>query len=114
MFADRRVAILVGGHDRGLDYEPLADGIAARDLPTLVVTMPDCGPRIGKAVAARWAARVETVDASDLRAAVQAAYQWCRPDGVVLLSPAAPSFGQFRDYRERASAFADAAHACRT
>jgi UDP-N-acetylmuramoylalanine--D-glutamate ligase len=113
-FADRRVALLVGGHDRGLDYEPLADGIAAREMPTLVVTMPDCGPRIGKAVAARGATQVETVDASDLRTAVHAAYRWCQPDGVVLLSPAAPSFGQFRDYRERASAFVDAAHACGT
>jgi UDP-N-acetylmuramoylalanine-D-glutamate ligase len=30
---------------------------------------------------------------------------------VVLLSPAAPSFGQFRDYRDRAEAFAHAMRA---
>ena len=29
--------------------------------------------------------------------------------GVVLLSPAAPSFGRFADYRDRAGAFAEAA-----
>ena len=34
-----------------------------------------------------------------------------RPDGVVLLSPAAPSFGRFQDYRDRAEAFARAARA---
>jgi len=30
----------------------------------------------------------------------------------VLLSPAAPSFGRFRDYRDRADAFARAMRAC--
>jgi len=45
----------------------------------------------------------------DLESAVAAAYRWARPDGVVLLSPAAPSFGRFGDYRERSAAFAEAA-----
>ena len=49
-FAGRPVALLVGGHDRGVDYAPLAKTIAARAAPTLVVTMPDNGPRIGQAV----------------------------------------------------------------
>jgi UDP-N-acetylmuramoylalanine-D-glutamate ligase len=31
---------------------------------------------------------------------------------VVLLSPAAPSFGRFRDYRDRGEAFARAMRAC--
>ena len=31
--------------------------------------------------------------------------RWARPDGVVLLSPAAPSFDRYRDYRARAAAF---------
>src|ERR1700751_4042751 len=33
-FATRPVALLVGGHDRGLDYAPLARTIAARTEPT--------------------------------------------------------------------------------
>ena len=33
-------------------------------------------------------------------------FRWAQPDGIVLLSPAAPSFGAFRDYRDRAEAFA--------
>ncbi len=51
-------------------------------------------------------------DCADLDAAVAAAFAWARPDGVVLLSPAAPSFGRFRDYRDRGDQFAAAMRAC--
>jgi UDP-N-acetylmuramoyl-L-alanine---L-glutamate ligase len=109
-FADRPVALLVGGHDRGLDYAPLGRTIARRGAPTLVVTMPDNGPRIGRAVReAMTAGPVEVIDAASLQAAVEIAFEWARPGGVVLLSPAAPSFGRFADYRERSAAFAEAA-----
>jgi UDP-N-acetylmuramoylalanine--D-glutamate ligase len=108
-FADRPVAHLVGGHDRGVDYGPLAETLAARTAPTLVVTMPDNGPRIGDAVRAVSGARVDVVDAADLEAAVAVAVDWAAAGGVVLLSPAAPSFGRYSDYRERSAAFAAAA-----
>jgi len=42
---------------------------------------------------------------------VTAGYRWARPNGVVLLSPTAPSFGQFRDYRDRGEAFGRAMRA---
>ena len=108
-FADRPVALLVGGHDRGLDYAPLGRTIGARTAPTLVVTMPDNGPRIGQAVRDNTNGQVEVRDAASLGAAVEAAFDWAPAGGVVLLSPAAPSFGRFGDYRERSAAFAEAA-----
>ena len=113
-FEDRAVALLVGGHDRGLDYAPLARAVAARTAPTLVVTMPDNGQRIGAAVREVADGRVEVIDAASLDAAVDTAFAWAQAGGVVLLSPAAPSFGRFVDYRERASAFATAAARCGT
>jgi UDP-N-acetylmuramoylalanine--D-glutamate ligase len=108
-FAERPVALLVGGHDRGLDYASLGRTIAARTAPTLVVTMPDNGPRIGQAVRDAAGQRVEVRDTASLGEAVEAAFEWAPDGGVVLLSPAAPSFGQFSDYRERSAAFAEAA-----
>jgi UDP-N-acetylmuramoylalanine--D-glutamate ligase len=120
-FGGRRVALLVGGFDRGIDYGPLAEGLARRRAPTLVLTMPANGPRIRAAVTEAledWeppggpAPAVEVCDCPDLAVATAAGFAWARPDGVVLLSPAAPSFGAFRDYRDRAAAFAEAARAC--
>jgi len=106
-FPGRAIALIVGGQDRGIDYGQLADGLAARGAPVLVLTLPENGPRIRAAIEAAAADRVEAHDCADLEAAVQQAYAWSRghDDALVLLSPAAPSFGQFRSYRHRSEAF---------
>jgi UDP-N-acetylmuramoyl-L-alanine---L-glutamate ligase len=110
-FPGRRVALIVGGHDRGIDYAPLAAGVLARDAPTYVLTLPDSGPRIRAEIEAEAAAAITVTDFPGLDEAVAAGFRWARPDGVVLLSPAAPSFGRFRDYRDRSEAFAHAVRA---
>jgi UDP-N-acetylmuramoylalanine--D-glutamate ligase len=109
-FTGRRIALIVGGHDRGIDYAPLAAGVAIRAEPTLVLTLPDSGPRI-RAEIQRAAPDAAVTDCADLEAAVGAGFEWARPDGIVLLSPAAPSFGRYRDYRDRGDAFTRAAQA---
>ena len=109
-FPGARIALIVGGHDRGIDYAPLAAGVLARSAPTLVLTLPDSGPRI-RAEIERAAPGVGVADCPGLDEAVAAGFRWARPDGVVLLSPAAPSFGRFRDYRDRSEAFAHAVRA---
>ncbi|HEY8081815.1 MAG TPA: UDP-N-acetylmuramoyl-L-alanine--D-glutamate ligase [Acidimicrobiales bacterium] len=102
----QRIALLVGGHDRGVDYSSLAEVICARRGDTLVVTLPDNGPAIGALVAERGGVTVES--APDVAVAVHTAVRWLDGSGVVLLSPAAPSFSQFRNWEERSDAFATA------
>ena len=104
-FVGRRVALLVGGFDRGIDYAPLAEGLAGRD-DLLVLTLPDSGAAIGRQLRVH---DVDVVDCEGIEQAVERARAWCRPGDVVLLSPAAPSFGRYVDYRARAEAFAQAA-----
>jgi UDP-N-acetylmuramoylalanine--D-glutamate ligase len=110
-YPGRRVALLVGGQDRGIDYAPLARGLQDRGDPTLVIALPDNGERIAAALRTDPAPAVTVEEADDLEAGVRRAHGWARPDGVVLLSPAAPSFGRFRDYRHRAEVFTAAAKA---
>ena len=111
-FPHRRIALIVGGHDRGIDYAPLAAGVLARNAPTYVLTLPDSGPRIRAAIEQSELgpseARAAITDCPGLDDAVAKGFRWAQPDGIVLLSPAAPSFGRFRDYRDRSEAFAQA------
>ena len=111
-YGDRPVAIIVGGFDRGLDYTPLATACASRRAPTWVLGVPQSGerlvPLIEAAVAAEKAAhvRVELFDGPDgFDHAVKRAEEVTPGGGVILLSPGAPSFGRFADYRERGMHF---------
>ncbi|HEU5389924.1 MAG TPA: UDP-N-acetylmuramoyl-L-alanine--D-glutamate ligase [Streptosporangiaceae bacterium] len=114
-FPGRRIALIVGGHDRGIDYAPLAAGLLAREAPTYVLTLPDSGLRIRAQIDAApvpaGCGLADVTDCPDLDSAVAAGFRWAQPDGVVLLSPAAPSFGVFTDYRDRGEAFARAVRA---
>ena len=117
-FPGRRVALIVGGEDRGIDYAPLARVLASRHAQTYVLTLPDSGPRIHAEITGALGGYhagdqvAGVTDCPDLETAVAGGFGWARPDGIVLLSPAAPSFGHFRDYRDRAEAFARAMRAC--
>ncbi|MCU1484383.1 MAG: UDP-N-acetylmuramoyl-L-alanine--D-glutamate ligase [Actinomycetia bacterium] len=111
-FPGRRVALILGGFDRGIDYHPLAHALAGRQEPTLALTLPSSGERIAAAIDATAAEHLELVRCDDLDAAVTRGFAWAAPDGVVLLSPAAPSFGTYRNYRERAEAFTRLALEC--
>ncbi|MEU1886523.1 UDP-N-acetylmuramoyl-L-alanine--D-glutamate ligase [Micromonospora sp. WMMD987] len=100
----RPLTVIVGGTDRGLDYTPLAEHLAERELT--VIGIPDSGSRIVAALAGLPKVRTEVVD--DLVDAVRLARSVTPADGVVLLSPAAPSYGRFRNFEHRSEVFAEA------
>ena len=106
MFRGRPVALLAGGHDRGLDWADFATAMRER-APAAIVTMGQNGPRIHDLlapVAAQCGFVLQGAD--DLEHAVRLARAALPPGGVVLLSPGAPSFGAYRDYTERGRHFA--------
>jgi UDP-N-acetylmuramoylalanine--D-glutamate ligase len=100
--AGRSLTVIVGGHDRGVDWSAFAASIAARTA-VRIITQGSSGPRIARSLREHGMA-VHEVD--DLAAAVARARTLGAPGDVVLLSPGAPSFDQFRDYVARGRAFA--------
>ncbi|MGH9224991.1 MAG: UDP-N-acetylmuramoyl-L-alanine--D-glutamate ligase [Acidimicrobiales bacterium] len=105
VFGDRPLALLVGGFDRDIDYRPLAELLARRTAPTWVFTLPQNGDRIRAAVEA---AGGEAVPCRDLADAVERAAAVVPANGVVLLSPAAASYGLYPHYLARSAAFCEA------
>lgn len=112
VYGGRRVALLVGGHDRGLDWSDFASAMR-RGAPAVVVTMGRNGPRIHELLApVAGEGGFDLHAAADLAGAVDAARAALATSrqpatgDVILLSPGAPSFGPYRDYVERGRDFA--------
>jgi UDP-N-acetylmuramoylalanine--D-glutamate ligase len=101
----RAVTVLVGGHDRGLDWSPFVDATSAAP-PNAIICMGSNGARIEAALRAA-DVHCPVVRLDDLAAAIAIAKARTPAGGVILLSPGAPSFDQFRDYAERGRRFAD-------
>jgi len=103
----RTVTVLVGGHDRGLDWTPFVEAMRAAPAHA-IVCMGSNGARIADALrVAGVACPLRLVD--NLAAAIAAAKARTPAAGVILLSPGAPSFDQFKDYAERGRRFAELA-----
>ena len=114
LYANRPVAVLVGGHDRGLPWEQFADAMREQ-APTAIVTLGhgvagQNGDRIHALLAPLAAAAGFALSqARDLDQAIPLARAALPDGGVVLLSPGAPSFGLYRDYVARGRRFAELA-----
>ena len=109
VFADDAVALIAGGFDRGVDYAPLAEAIVARRVSTVLITTGEAGRRIGAEVS-RLSPQLPQLAVSSMRDAVAVARQSLSNGGVILLSPGAPSFDQYRNWEERSEDFTAIVH----
>ncbi|HKV65706.1 MAG TPA: UDP-N-acetylmuramoyl-L-alanine--D-glutamate ligase [Rhodanobacteraceae bacterium] len=103
----RAVTLILGGHDRGLDWNGFARSLQVHS-PIAIIAQGAAGPRIARTLRdTALACPVE--EAADLASAVAQAKKTTPQGGVVLLSPGAPSFDQFKNYAERGRVFAQLA-----
>jgi len=101
----RQVTVIVGGFDRGVDWNPFAQHVAKYPPHAIVATGAN-GERIVEALCSVESPRFTLVSAPTLDKVIATARELTPPGGVVLLSPGAPSFDQFKDYADRGREFA--------
>ena len=104
VFHEEPVALIAGGFDRGVDYGELADVLVERRRPTVLITMGNAGVRLSDEVHQRRRELIQHV-AKDMLEAVTLARASLTGGGVVLLSPAAPSFDHYHNWEERSDDF---------
>jgi UDP-N-acetylmuramoylalanine--D-glutamate ligase len=106
VFAGRHVALIVGGHDRGVDYAPLARALEASLPRSVVYWTGEAGAAIAGALEAI-SSGVEQRSVRSIEEAVDLASS--RPSvEVVLFSPAAPTPHEEGSYLDRSRRFRQA------
>jgi len=100
-YADRPVTLIAGGQDRGIDYDVLYDYVIAHAVP--IVCLGESGRRMHEALSRRAYGGTELVPS--MEEAVRAAIAKTPCGGVILLSPASPSYDMYKNYIDRAEHF---------
>ena len=98
VYRERAVTVIIGGHDRGIDYAVLVARLKAEPKSGIVL-LDASGRRIRDLLGAGTAA-------DSMHEAVMLAREITPRGGVILLSPAAPSYGRYRSFVERCKDFA--------
>ena len=91
--------LIIGGMDRGIDYKELIDFLNKGNVEN-IICMPTTGHDIAKALINQKTYIVET-----LEEAVKIAKDVTKKEGICLLSPAAASYGFFKNFEERGDMF---------
>ena len=93
--------LIVGGMDRGINYQPLIDFLATSQIANLIL-LPNTAARI-QAQIGDVDYEVKTV--ANMEEAVSLAYDITEPGFSCLLSPAAASYGFYKNFEERGEDF---------
>lgn len=100
-------AVLIGGMDRGIDYGELIEFLSTHPVPHIIL-MEETGQRIFAEIKKYYPGfehleRVALV--YHLQSAVALAKALCRPGSCCVMSPAAASYGIFKNFEERGEVF---------
>ncbi|MEA3479141.1 MAG: UDP-N-acetylmuramoyl-L-alanine--D-glutamate ligase [Bacteroidota bacterium] len=95
--------LILGGHDRMLDYQELISFLILSDIRNLIC-IGDAGKRIYEGLKSQDASQAVFL-ANDFEQVFEIIKKECNPDGICLLSPAAASYDMFNNFEERGDLF---------
>lgn len=88
--------LIAGGHERHQNYAELGKKIDTSNIKTLIL-FPETGERIKKSTSRP---SVQCFSANSMQEAINLAFKHTESGNICLLSPAAPSFTLFKDYKD--------------
>lgn len=91
--------LLIGGLDRGIDYEKLIDYLNNSNVEN-IICMYSVGEKLYKKLDSK-----KAILAKDLYEAIEIAKKITKKDTICALSPAAASYGFFKNFEERGNIF---------
>ena len=109
---DEPTVLIAGGYDKGADYSEWAEKILTKANLNTVILMGDTADKMEKCLIEAEDRLGEAVGSAtkilrrdSMENAVVDAYAEVADEGVVVLSPAAASFGLYKNYKERGNDF---------
>ena len=100
--------LLLGGFDRGIDYEPLVTYLKENTLPYILIT-----GQAGQAIKTKLHAagyNGNILEYTDMQSAFEIIKRLAKSGDVCLLSPAAASYDRYKNFEERGRVFKDLAN----
>ena len=91
--------LIFGGQDRGVDYRNFANQLSRSTIKNFIY-FPGTGPKIAKLIKGK---NKNLLAANSMKEAVQLAFKYTKKS--CLLSTAAPSFGLFKNYKDRSAQY---------
>lgn len=106
---ERVRTIILGGTDRGLNFQTLAEELVPHSNVTTVILFPGSGPKIRTAIEAQMSTKVDRkitlMEANSMEEAVKIAKEKTPQSSIVLLSTASPSYNMFKNFEEKGDRF---------
>lgn len=100
--------LIVGGYDKGADYDEMATEIAKQTVRAVIIIGANAAKIEQSLRQASVTATIAVLGQTTMVDVVARASQLSRPGDVVILSPAAASFGMFKNYVDRGEQFVTA------
>lgn len=95
--------LIFGGMDRGINYQEFAEFLARSNIHNLVC-LKDSGYKIGHMIE-KIGTKNKVIYVKDLKEAVEYAKKYTEKGKICLLSPAAPSYNEFKNFEEKGNTF---------